>query len=345
MNDASTRSERAREALAAHPRLALGHFPTPLDALPRLGERIGLGDALWAKRDDCSGLGLGGNKVRKLEFLLGAARAEGAAGVLTTGALQSNHARQTAAAAARLGMRCELVLPRLVARSDPAYEHSGNRLLDELFGADLFVTEDAQEAAGTIGARMAAAKERGDVLYPIPPGGSSPVGCLGFTAAAVELFEQTRAQDRPVSELVVAVSTGGTFAGLPAGLALLGWPVQVHGVCVYQDAASTGADVDRLVGELADLLGFDRSALPPFALHDETLGAGYGVPSEAGQAAIRLCAEREGLLLDPVYTGKAMAWLAQRSAAEGHGATVFWHTGGTPALFAYADAFRDGVDR
>lgn len=340
MKDAAGRLEHARTVLAEHARISLGHYPTPLEALPRWSEALGAPGRLWTKRDDCSGLGMGGNKVRKLEFLLGAARDAGATAVLTTGALQSNHARQTAAAAARLGLRCELVLPRLVPRRGAAYERSGNRLLDGLFGAEVFETEDATEAAHRIAERMAAASERGETLYPIPPGGSSTIGCLGFASGAVELFEQVQAAGLDVGRIAVAVSTGGTLAGLLAGLALLGWKVPVTGVCVYQDAASTRADVERLFWALAGHLPLGPADPPAFTLRDDTLGAGYGIPTDECRTAIRDCATHEGLLLDPVYTGKAMAAVCddlRREGAGDGGAVVFWHTGGAPALFAYPD--------
>ena len=284
--------------------------------------------------------------MRKLEYLLGEARAQGATAVLTTGALQSNHARQTAAAAARLGLRCELVLPRLVPVSGPAYERSGNRLLDDLFGAEVFEAADVAGAATTIASRLALAKERGETLYAIPPGGSSLVGCLGFAAGALELFEQAQARGIEVARIVVAVSTGGTLAGLLAGLALLGWRVPVTGVCVYQDADSTGADVERLLTALTEALELGEVPDPQLTLRDDFLGAGYGIPSAEGDAAIRECASLEGLLLDPVYTGKAMAALCAdlRAGGPAAGAVVFWHTGGTPALFAYPETGARGAD-
>ncbi len=331
---------QARERLAAFPRESLGHFPTPLEPLPRLSAAWGSSDALWVKRDDCTGLGLGGNKVRKLEFLLGEALSQGATAVLTTGALQSNHARQTAAAAARLGLRCELVLPKLVPRTGPAYEEGGNRLLDQWFGAEIFETSDTADAARTILARVEAAKQVGEVLYPIPPGGSSLVGCLGFAAAALEFAEQAARNTQTFSEILVAVSTGGTLAGLLAGLALARCPVPVTGVCVYQNAKDTGTELQLLLSGLADLLGFDASDLPSFSLRDDHLGDGYGLPSPAGVEAIRTCAQREGLLLDPVYTGKAMAAVRESLSSgtvQADAPLLFWHTGGAPALFAYPE--------
>ena len=330
----------AQARLSKYPRAALGHFPTPLEPLPRLSRAWATEGSLWVKRDDCTGLGMGGNKVRKLEFLLGEAQAQGATRVLTTGALQSNHARQTAAAAARLGLACELVLPRLVEKTGPAYEQGGNRLLDQWFGAEIFETADVADAAQTIGARLAIAKDRGEILYAIPPGGSSLTGCLGFASAAVELCEQAADANLTIAGIVVAVSTGGTLAGLLAGLAVLDWCVPVTGVCVYQDAKTTDAEVRQQLSGLAEALDFEPSRLPPFSLRDNFLGDGYGLPSPEGLAAIEACASQEGLLLDPVYTGKAMAAVREMLAtthAGREGGLVFWHTGGAPALFAYPE--------
>ncbi len=330
------RVERAKQRLADWPRSDLGHYPTRLEALPRLAAQRGLGGGLWVKRDDCSGLGLGGNKVRKLEFLMGEAREKGADVVLTTGALQSNHARQTAAAAARLGLRCELVLPRLVESPGPAYETSGNRLLDDLFGARVFEVDDVALAARTIAARLEAAQDRGETLYPIPPGGSSLTGCIGFVAGAVELAEQALASGLEPERIGVAVSTGGTLAGLLAGLALVGWDVPVLGACVYQDESATAAEVERLLAALAEPLGIDPGACRS-SLRDDFLGPGYGIPTAEGQEMLREAARLEGLLLDPVYTAKGLAALCAASRESG-GPVLFWHTGGAPALFAYPDA-------
>lgn len=328
-----------RQQLARHPRVSLGHLPTPLEPMERLGDALA-GAEIWVKRDDCTGLGFGGNKVRKLEYLLGEARASGADTIITAGALQSNHARQTAAAAARLGLRCELVLPRLVAKDSWNYDHNGNVLLDRLFGAELFVVEDVAEAARTIQARIAAASDRGGRAFPIAPGGSTPTGALGFANAALELLEQADAAGLRLDRIVLAVATGGTLAGLLAGLALAERPLPVTGVCVAYPADDTRQAVEALYAGLAGELGIDGALPESLALTDAFLGEGYGIPTVATEEALVLAARCEGLLLDPVYTGKAMAALVAASRGGLIGArerVVFWHTGGAPALFAYAD--------
>ncbi len=185
-------SDHEAGPLAAYPRVPLGHAPTPLEHLARLSAALG-GPEIWVKRDDCTGLGMGGNKVRKLEYLMGEVRAQGARTVITVGGVQSNHARQTAAAAARLGLRCELVLPRVVPRTGTDYERSGNVLLDELFGAEVFVVDDEMDAARMIQERVEAANRRGEPAAVHPPGGSTPTGALGYVHAALECDAQMKA--------------------------------------------------------------------------------------------------------------------------------------------------------
>jgi len=315
--------------------------------MKRLGEVLH-GRDLWVKRDDCTGLAFGGNKVRKLEYLLGEATAQGADTIITTGALQSNHARQTAAAAARLGLRCELVLPRLVPRSSWSYEHNGNLLLDRLFGAEVFVVDDVSEAALTIQARIQATAEHGGIAYAIVPGGSTRTGALGYVNAALELLEQADAVGLRIGRIVLAVATGGTLAGLLAGLALARRPIPVTGVCVAYSEAHTRQGVEALFESLARELNIAVRLPDSLELTDAFLGAGYGVPTPESEDAVALVARREGLLLDPVYTGKAMAALAAASrsgrvsAADG---VVFLHTGGAPALFAYAQEKQEACAR
>jgi len=333
------------EALKAFPRIPLAHLPTPLERLSKLSAHVG-GPEIWVKRDDCTGLGFGGNKTRKLEFLLGEARAAGADTVITVGGVQSNHARQTAAAAARVGMRCELVLPRVVPRAGVEYDEGGNVLLDRLFGAQLFVVPDEAAAAREIQARLAAAEARGARAVVHPPGGSTPTGALGYVNAALELDAQLAemGEGAPAfARIFLAASTGGTLAGLLCGLELAGRRIPVTGVCVSGPADALRESLGRLTGEVRALLGLPRPASEgeseSVALLDGYLGDGYGVPSAAARDAIRHCARLEGLLLDPVYTAKAMAALLDHAASgeSGAGPLLFWHTGGTPALFAYRE--------
>lgn len=320
----------AREVLNAQPRVNLGFWPTPLHRCDRARAVIG-GQDLWIKRDDQSGLAGGGNKTRKLEFLLGRALAEGADGVVTFGALQSNHARQTAAACARVGLTCDLILTRAVARSDDHYDHSGNLLLDRLLGATVHVVDDV-EAAADVFHRLTEQRH----LFTIGPGGSDATGVLGYVAGAIELADQARAIHLEIGRICLAASTGGTAAGLVLGLAIAGLDPAVEIACVYEPAPQTEDVIRRLIDDGAALLG---CAVPErrWFVRDDTLGDGYGIPTDEALSAIDLMATTEGILLDPVYTSKAFAALAS-GPHESHGAVVFLHTGGAPGLFAYTPA-------
>lgn len=307
-------------------RLALAALPTPLEEAPRLSERLGL--RLLVKRDDLSGLGFGGNKARKLEWLAADALARGCDTLVATGGAQSNFARVTAAAAARLGMACHLVLA-----GEPPARPSGNLLLDRLFGATLHFA--GSHDWRVLEARTRAlAGELGPRAYALPIGGATPVGALAFVAAADELLAQLA---EPPDWVVLADGSGGTHAGLLAGLPAR---VRVLGVDVARPPVPHRVGVPKLAAEAAALAG---RAAPAGELHlvDHT-GSGYGVVTEECQQAVGLAAASEGLVLDPVYTGKALAGLLA-AAVEGRlsGTAVFWHTGGSPALFAdgLADRF------
>lgn len=329
--------EAARDVLAAAPRFPLGHWPTPLEPCHRLREAVG-GPLVWLKRDDCSGLAVGGNKTRKLEFLIGRALADGCSGVITFGALQSNHARQTAAACAKAGLTCDLILTRAVDRTDEHYLHSGNLLLDHLLGATIHVVDDPDAAFVLFAELLEAAAADGRQLYGIGPGGSDAVGTLGYVQAALELADQVRGQELDVGELVVATSTAGTAAGLAIGSLLAGWDVSVRAECVYHSAAETAAELDGLLAATAAALGAPPLATAPPVIDDAPLGPGYGIPTPSGQRAIELLAHTEGVLLDPVYTAKAFGNILDRFASgdvDDHRDLVFVHTGGSPGLFAY----------
>ena len=325
-------------SLESFPRVSLAHLPTPLEPLPRLSAQLG-GPEIWVKRDDATGLGFGGNKARKLEYLLGAAREEGADTVVTVGGVQSNHARQTAAAAARLGMRCQLVLPRVVPRGGIEYEESGNVLLDRLFGAEVFIMKDEAAALRKVFSLKEQAREEGRIAVVHPAGGSTAVGALGFVQAAEELADQAAGQGVEFTDLYAAVGTGGTVAGLACGLARRALRTRVNGICVLGDAVRHRREVDLLFEGLGPLLEMELGPSHAPRLDDAFLGDGYGVPSEATFEAIALVARAEGLLLDPVYTGKAMAGLIAdvRAGKLREGPVLFWHTGGAPGLFAYRE--------
>jgi L-cysteate sulfo-lyase len=329
-------------ALATIDRLALAHLPTPLEPLPRLTEAL-RGPRVLVKRDDCTGLGLGGNKTRKLEFLMADARARGADTVITTGGVQSNHVRQTAAAAARLGLACELVLTRVVPWGGPDYELTGNIQLDRLFGARVHLHDAGTDRSAAMEVLAETLRRAGRRPYLIPTGGSNAVGALGYAAAAVELAAQAEAQDLRIAAVVHACSSGGTQAGLAAGFAALDPAVRVIGIDVDAHPEAVAADVRRLASEV-----WGRLALPgefpveKVILESGYAGAAYGLPTDAMREAVTRTARLEGLLLDPVYSGKAMAGLVgliDAGAFAKDDTVVFLHTGGTPALFPYREAF------
>lgn len=324
--------------LADIPRVALAHLPTPLEYLPRLSEFLG-GPRIYIKRDDQTGLALGGNKVRKLEFLVADALEQGCDTLVTTGGPQSNHARQTAAAAAKLGLACHLVLPKLVPIATHEYENSGNVLLDRLLGASVEMPAAADFSAATIEWALASLRGQGRRPYSIPIGGSTAVGALGYVAALHELFEQANAQSLSIDAIVVATGSAGTHAGILAGLFQTGSSIPLHGFAV----SATTADKVKLVGSLAGQV-CERLEIPAADLaariqvDDAFVGPGYGIPTDAMREAVNQTARFEGLLLDPVYTGKAMAGLfaaVRRGQFTGGQNVVFWHTGGAPGLFAY----------
>ena len=328
------------------PRLHFAHLPTPLERAPRLSAVLG-GPTLWIKRDDCTGLAGGGNKTRKLEFLMAEARANGADTVVTFGALQSNNARQTAAACAKLGLQCELILSRRVNYSSDEYEHGGNRLLDDLLGArvHLVAPESSTTVWQQLRAELLAARR---VPYVVPTGGSSATGALGYVVCADEIMAQASNAGFQPTALVHASSSGGTQAGLVAGCAryarMHNTPATpVIGVNTYAvDAQLQRSQITALTNAV-----LERLQLAPVAndaVHTEQgyLGTDYGIPTPAMVEAVRLAAETEALLLDPVYSGKAMAGMigmirAGRFAASDH--VVFIHTGGAAALSPYREEF------
>lgn len=330
--------------LSRFPRVALGHLPTPLERMNRL--RAALGPecpTLFVKRDDCTGLATGGNKTRKLEFLMGEALAKGAGAIVTFGALQSNHARQTAAAAAKLGLPCDLVLMEMVARDSDTYRHSGNVLLDHLLGARVHVVAP-DAAAATLEAVVADHAAAGRSVYVVPVGGSNAVGSLGYVAAFDELERQARSIDVAIDAIVHGSSSGGTQAGLVVGAALADSATRIMGVNVYK---KSGGDIAMTVHSLAvetlQLVGGDmRAASLRMHVIDGYQGEAYGLPTDAMREAVELAGRTEGLLLDPVYSGKAMAALighVRRDKFTREQTVVFLHTGGAAALPAYPDAF------
>ena len=330
-------------AVDRFPRVGLGHAPTPLDAAPRLGAALGI--ELWIKRDDCTGLAFGGNKVRQLEFQFGEARARGADTVLVTGAVQSNLVRVAAAAARQLGMDAHVQLEERVDEAGHLYRASGNVLVDRLLGATLHslpVGEDAgaaDEALERLAGALAGDGRRPYVVHSAP--GHPPLGGLGYVVAAREVVTQAAALGTGFDAVVCASGSALTHAGLLVGLRALGEAMPVHGICVRRDARRQAARVAQVASALASMIerpaAFDAGAVD---VCDAVLAPGYGRLDDAAREAIEMAARQEALLLDPVYTGKAMAGLIAhvRSGRIAPGSRVlFLHTGGLPAIFAYAD--------
>lgn len=332
---------------ASFPRFPLAHLPTPLAEMKRLRaalEAEGVATPhLFVKRDDCTGLAGGGNKTRKLEFLIGEALAQGADTIVTTGALQSNHARQTAAAAVAAGLKPVLVLLDMVPYRGSTYKRSGNRLLDDLLGADVRIVPEGADPATFIKTTLDEIAAQGGKPCFVPTGGSNAVGSLGYAAAYFEITDALDALELTKTRIVHGSSSGGTQAGLVAGAALRGHGPVVHGVNVYRsDNQAMAEGILRLARATAEKLGAPAPADDAVILEEGFLGERYGMPTEAMVEAVELVARSEGILLDPVYTGKAMAgFLAMIRAGRfpSDETLVFLHTGGMPGLFAYEQEF------
>ena len=327
--------------LSLFPRIRLGHFPTPLEPMANLTTALG-GPRLWVKRDDCTGLSTGGNKTRKLEYLMAEAVAARADVVITQGATQSNHARQTAAAAAKLGMKCHILLENRTGSTDPDYTDNGNVLLDRLHGA----TVERRPGGADMQREMeqVAEKLRADGLRPyvIPGGGSNPVGALGYVNAAFELVVQAASQGLKIDYLVHATGSSGTQAGLVAGLHAINSDIKLLGIGVRAPREKQETMVHDLACRTAEHMGL-RGGVPreAVAANCDYVGPGYGLPTPGMLEAVELLARTEGLLLDPVYSGKGMAGLIDL-IRKGHFQpkhnVVFLHTGGSVALFGYGEA-------
>jgi D-cysteine desulfhydrase family pyridoxal phosphate-dependent enzyme len=320
-----------RDALARVPSLPLAPQPTPVEPMPRLAALIGGGPHLLVKRDDAIAFGFGGNKVRKLAFVAARAQADGADTLITAGGVQSNHARATAAAAAKLGMRAVLV----VNGSQPEMP-TANALLDTLLGADV-VYVDTREARvpkmAEIADRLRAA---GRAPFEIPIGASTPLGALGYVQAVLELIDQIQ----PPDVIVHSTSSGGTQAGLVAACRLLGLSTRIVGISADDPAVVIQAQVRMIVQGIGELLRVKDDALArgtAIEIDDRFVGEGYGIPTPASREAIELVARTEALFLDPTYTAKAMAaliaYVRQQRFKEGQ-TVLFWHTGGQVGLFA-----------
>ena len=321
----------AIERLRAHPALSLVTTPTPLHEMARLRAALGGGPRLLIKRDDTIPFGFGGNKVRKLAFVAAQAVAEGADALVTTGGIQSNHARVTAAVAATLGMRCVLI-----ANGVRQERPTANALLDALLGAEVRYVASREDRNAAIDDAVAQLARAGRRPFRIPLGASTPLGALGFARAIGEMLEQ----GPPPDVIVHSSSSGGTQAGLLAGVALHGIATRVVGVSPDDPAASIAGRVRDILHGMGPLLGVEGAALAgagPIEIDEAFIGDGYGVPSDASREAQRLAAQREGIFVDNTYTAKALAGLiaAVRAGRIPADATVlFWHTGGQVGIFA-----------
>jgi L-cysteate sulfo-lyase len=319
-----------RAALAALPSLPLLHAPTIVEPMDRLSAMLGGGPHLLVKRDDAIAFGFGGNKVRKLSLVAGRAKAEGADTLITAGGIQSNHARATAAVAARLGMHAVLV-----ANGVPQPTPTANALLDHLLGAEIVYVETREERAPKILEVAARVRAAGGRPFAIPIGASTPLGALSFALAVAELLDQIPAPD----VIVHSTSSGGTQAGLVAGCRLLGLHTRVVGISADEPSSALQMEVRAIISGIADMLHHDPVELSrgtAIEVDDRFVGDGYGVPTDASQEAIELAARTEALFLDPTYTSKAMAaliaFVRQQKFVAGQ-RILFWHTGGQVGLF------------
>jgi D-cysteine desulfhydrase len=310
------------------PRLRFAHLPTPIEELKRLSAELG-GPRIFVKRDDATGLALGGNKTRKLEFIVADALAKGARTLVTAGAAQSNHCRQTAAAAAKFGLSCVLVL-----NGEAAAQPSANLFLDGLFGARVVWVKDRKDRERTQEEVFRELESRGEAPYFLPYGGSTPLGALGYAYAVQEVLSQGCNPDC----FVFGTSSGGTHAGLVLGARIFGYGGRVLGISIDEAEAWLKARVSDLASEASELLGPRIDFSPDEILADDSYcRAGYGVLTDAEREALRLFARVEGLLLDPVYTARAAAGLIDligKGYFGGGESVLFWNTGGQPALFA-----------
>jgi len=337
--------------LSELPRASLMSGATTLSALPNLSNVYKGEVNLFVKRDDCTELAFGGNKVRQLEFYFGEALAQNADTVVITGAVQSNFVRLAAASARKLGMECHIQLEERVAKNDPYYHSSGNVLLDKILGATLYSFPDGEDEAGadkSLGVIAETLKQKGRVPYIVPLApGHAPLGALGYVLCAQEILEQQAEQGIKIDEIVVASGSGHTHGGLLFGLRALGSSIPVKGICVRRSAEQQGPRVTSRCQEIADLLGIENPVRAEDVEVDDTfLAPGYGHANNEVMQAILVAARTEALMLDPTYTGKSMAgFMARASQAEKGSTLLYIHTGGTPAIFAYEKTFEQAFNQ
>jgi len=333
--------------LSSFPRVRLAHLPTPLESMQRLSKLLG-GPHLWIKRDDCTGLSTGGNKTRKLEFIMADALKEGADSVVTAGATQSNHTRQTAAAAARLDLSCHLLLWNMNRSAERAYCQNGNPLLNQLHGAVIHELDGAGATSEIaylnteINQFSDRLRETGRRPYPVPVGASNAIGALGYVVCALELLDQAKESGFKIDAIVLKSGSAGTHAGLIAGLRAVNAPTSVVGIGGGKSPVNLEEVVFQIARQTASLLGIPDAVKRSDVVAADPVPGGYGLLTNEVAEVIGLLARAEGILLDPVYTGRAMVGLIQliRQGKFGReGNVVFLHTGGTASLFGYADSF------
>lgn len=329
--------------LARFPRVRLGHMNTPLELLPRLTEALD-GPEIWIKRDDCTGLSTGGNKTRKLEFLMAEAISQSADIVLTQGAIQSNHARQTAAAAAKLGIKCHILLEDRTGMTDISYRENGNVLLNQLHGASMEHRVSGLDMNTEMEASASELKKNGNTVYIIPGGGSNPTGALGYANCAQEIIVQSTEMGLEIDHIIHATGSAGTQAGLIAGLKALNASIPLLGIGVRASKQKQEENVYNLACATAEKLGcagiIERNDI---VANCDYVGPGYGFPSESTLEAIDIFARLEGILLDPVYSGKGAAGLIdliRKGEFKRGQRLVFIHTGGAIALAGYLNSFK-----
>jgi L-cysteate sulfo-lyase len=324
--------------LSRFPRISLAHLPTPLEPLTRLSDFLG-GPNIFVKRDDCTGLGSGGNKTRKLEFLMADAIQNGADTIITQGAVQSNHARQTAAAAAKVGMQCELLFENRIENPAERYLNSGNVFLDHLFGANIHHFDKGADMNAAMENKAASLSASGKRPYIIPGGGSNKIGALGYVNCALELLTQANGQGLVINHIILETGSAGTQAGLIAGLKATNSNIPFLGIGVSAPQAEQEEKVFKLADETADYIGAAGCVRRDDVIANcDYVGEGYGIPTQGMKDAVSLLATMEGLLFDPVYSGKGLAGmidLIKNNHFSKDDNVVFLHTGGSMGLFGY----------
>lgn len=325
--------------LSRFPRVSLAHLPTPLEHLPRLSKHLG-GPEIYVKRDDCTGLGTGGNKTRKLEFLVADAIEKNADVIITQGAVQSNHARQTAAAACKVGMACELVFEKRVTDADDAYMNSGNVLLDRIFGANIREVEKGSDMDAAMEAVADELRAKGKNPYIVPGGGSNVIGALGYIDCALEFMSQANRDGIIIDHVVHATGSAGTQAGLIVGLKSTNSGIPLLGIGVNAPKDVQEEKVWKLAVETAEYFGAPGCVQREDIIANcDYVGDGYGIPTKEMNDAVMLLARLEGLLFDPVYSGKGLAGMIDLVGSGHFGdakSIVFVHTGGVAGLFGYS---------